>query len=82
MLITINENKYPFNKKWNTGVENNFTNHRLPRFSDRLYKARQMEEMWLSYYKEKDDYWMVKKCERNIIYLDTKIAFEDQNFKK
>jgi len=68
-------NKYPFNRQW-TKVSD-FNNFYLPSFIDRLYKSRQMEEMWLEKFRSEKNEYMIKKCNGNIRYLDTKIAFEE-----
>lgn len=76
---------YPFNKVWNNGKPSdikNFTYHRLGSFVDRLYKARQMEEMWFEKAKEDGDWYLQKLCENNVKTLDTRIAFEENAVKE
>ena len=72
------EPKYPFNKVWDKIYH--FNNYPLIHFVDSLYKYRQMEEMWLIKAKEEKDFDLVKLCNHNIRYLDTKIAYEEESY--
>lgn len=66
--------KYPFNFKW---TNYHFNSYPLPHFINNLYKYRQMEQMWLEKAKEENDYHLIKLCNNNITYLDSKIAYEE-----
>jgi len=73
----MNELKYPFNRQWTKSTDFQFFS--LEELVDRLYKFRQMEEMWKDHYSSEQDYdWKgIKLCVNNIRYLDNKIAFEE-----
>jgi len=50
--LQVNNNEYPFNYKW-TDIKD-FNSSILPTFIKRMYRVRQMEELWLLNAKEKD----------------------------